>query len=200
MNLTSTLIGLSIMGATAPTVMQMALAPVEAQARARNFSTAETSAVAFSAEWEGEVSAGWGNNIPANCAPPVNTSSNGTGWDITCWGGKHTKRGDTSDSKYYQEITRSFKLASSAASSSFSWNYNVPVNIGSDQCLTNDEWGLNLPNGFNALFADAIGACVPQVAWTEDSYLNSDPEKWQYDLRGYADMKGYATHSKFLQE
>ena len=179
------------MGAAAPSVIQMTLAPVEAQARAGNFSTAEAAAVGFSGEWEGKTDSSWGNSIPANCSQPVSTSSNGLAWDITCWGGENT-------SKYYQEVTRSFRLASSAAGTSFSWKDSVPDNIGAHQCHKGDSWGSNLPQGYNALHGDVTGACVPRVAWTESSYLKSDPKKWEYDLRGYADQEGYATHEAFL--
>jgi len=185
------MIGLSLVAAAAPSVMQMTLAPVEAQARATNFGTAEASAVGFSGEWEGATKSSWGNTVPPNCRQPVAKSSNGIAWDITCWGGDQS-------SKYYQEVTRSFRLASSAAGSAYSWDHPVPPNIGSDQCQTGDEWGINPNIGYNALYGDLRGACVPQVAWDEPSYLKSDPDKWQYDIRGYADMKGYATHEAFL--
>ena len=200
MNIVSTMVGITIMGAAAPSVLTMTLAPVEAQARALNFSKAETSAVAFSGQWEGEKSSSWGTNYPSNCEAPASTSLNGLAWDILCWGGKHTKRGDAKDSNYYQEVTRSFRLASSAAGTSFSWNQPVPDNIGAHQCHKGDSWGSNLPQGYNALYEDVTGACVPRVAWTQEKYLASDPEKWEYDLRGYADQEAYATHSAFLSE
>ena len=150
MNIISVIIGLSLIGAASPSVMNMTLAPVEAQARASNFSKAETSAVAFSAQWEGAPAPGWSRaDVPVNCEMPNSSSSNNVGWDITCWGGDHTKRGDARDSKYYQQVTRSFRLASSAGSSSLTWNNSIPVNIGSHQCQNGDKWGLNLQNGFN---------------------------------------------------
>ena len=199
MNIISTIVGITIMGAAAPSVMQMTLAPVEAQVRAKNFSTAETSAVAFSAEWEGASSPNWTNtNVPSNCNSPVSTSSNNVSWDITCWSGEHTKRGDNTNSKYYQEVTRSFRLASSAGTSSLTWSDSIPDNIGSHQCQNGDRWGLNPNTGFNALYGDILGACIPQVAWTEEAYLNSNPEQWKYDLRPHADEEGYPIHSYFL--
>lgn len=187
------------MGAAAPSIMQMTLAPVEAQLRARNFSAAETSAVSFSAEWEGASSPNWTNtNVPSNCDQPVSISSNNLGWDIICWGGKHTKRGDSNDSRYYQEVKRSYKLASSTTISELTFSHPTP-NIGSDQCQTGDKWGLNLPQGYNALYGATQGACVPQVAWTESKYLKSNPEQWKYDLRDHAAEEGYAIHPYFSQ-
>lgn len=194
------MIGLSLVAAATPSVMQMTIAPVEAQARARNFSTAESAAVAFSAEWEGKPAANWTNvNIPRQCDPPVSTSSNNTSWDVTCWGGEHTKRGDGVDSKYYQEVVRAFRLASSAGTTSLGWSNSIPDNIGSHQCQTGDKWGLNLPNGFNALHGNTVGACIPQVAWTEAAYLASNPEQWKYDLRSHADEEGYSVHPYFSE-
>lgn len=201
MNIVSSIVGIAIMGAAAPSVMKMSLAPIEAQVRARNFSVAEASAVAFSATWEGKPSADWISDpslVPENCDTPVDTSGNSTGFDITCWGGESIARGDDTDSNYYQEVTRSFRLASSAAASEYDWFMDTPVNIGAHQCPVNDEWGITPNTGFNDRYMNTLGACVPQVAWSENKYLKSDPDKWQYDLRQYADMKGYETHPDFL--
>ena len=192
MNIISAIVGLTLIWAAAPSVMNMTLAPVEAQARAGNFSEAETASVAFSAEWEGKSAADWKReDIPENCDDPEVTSSNGLDRKIKCWGGKK-------NSKYYQEVTRSYRLASAAGASTFSWSDPIPDNIGAHQCHKGDSWGSNLPQGYNALYADVTGACVPRVAWTEDSYIDSDPSKWEYDLRGYADQEGYATHPDFI--
>ena len=55
MNIMSTLVGLSIMGASTPMIMQASLAPVIAQKRADNFGEAEALAVSYSAKNEGQV-------------------------------------------------------------------------------------------------------------------------------------------------
>ena len=49
MNIVSTMVGLSIMGAAAPSMMTMSLAPFEAQKRARNLGIAESAAVTYAA-------------------------------------------------------------------------------------------------------------------------------------------------------
>ena len=59
MNIVSTMVGITIAGVAAPSVMQMSLAPVEAQVRARNFSQAESAAVTFSSKFEGQTDAEW---------------------------------------------------------------------------------------------------------------------------------------------
>ena len=51
MNIVSTMVGMSLMGAAAPMVMNMALAPAEAAKRADNFGVAETAAVVFAATY-----------------------------------------------------------------------------------------------------------------------------------------------------
>ena len=47
MNIVSVMIGMTIMGAAAPSIMSMSLAPVEAAKRAENFGVAETAAVTY---------------------------------------------------------------------------------------------------------------------------------------------------------
>ena len=192
MNIVSTMVGITIMGAAAPSVMQMTLAPVEAQARARNFSEAEGAAVAFAASQEGQATPAWLSDsslIPRNCDPPVDRGSGA--YDITCYGGKL-------DSNYRQAVIRSYRLAAGTGVNSLSWRNLTPVNIGSHQCPPGDEWGLNY-RGFNETYGAQLGACVPQVAWSANRYENSDSSKWQYDIRQYADMKGYETHPDFLE-
>ena len=53
MNIISALVGVTIMGAAAPSVMQMSIAPIEAQKRAENFGIAESAAVTYAANYEG---------------------------------------------------------------------------------------------------------------------------------------------------
>ena len=60
MNLVSTMVGLSIMGAAAPSMMTMSIAPFEAQKRAQNLGIAETAAVVFAAQHENKL------EIPCN--------------------------------------------------------------------------------------------------------------------------------------
>ena len=55
MNIVSTIVGLSIMGAAAPSILTMSIAPVEAQKRAKNLGVAETAAVVFAATYEGKL-------------------------------------------------------------------------------------------------------------------------------------------------
>ena len=49
MNIVSVMIGMSIVGASAPMMLDMSLAPIVAQKRALNFGVAETAAVTYAA-------------------------------------------------------------------------------------------------------------------------------------------------------
>ena len=53
MNLVSTMVGLSIMGAMSPVMMDMSIAPIIASKRAQNLGIAESAAVTFAAANEG---------------------------------------------------------------------------------------------------------------------------------------------------
>ena len=53
MNIISTVVGLSIAGVAAPSMMTMSLAPFEAQKRAQNLAIAESAAVTYAAQHEG---------------------------------------------------------------------------------------------------------------------------------------------------
>ena len=55
MNIVSTMVGLSIVGAASPMMLDMSLAPIIAQKRATNFGIAESAAVVFSAQYEGKL-------------------------------------------------------------------------------------------------------------------------------------------------
>ena len=50
MNLVSAVVGLSIMGIAAPTILEMSVSPIIAQKRAKNFSLAESAAVLYVAQ------------------------------------------------------------------------------------------------------------------------------------------------------
>ena len=198
MNIMSALVGISIMGAAAPSMMQMSLAPIEAQVRAKNFSLAESAAVAFSAANEGQDATNLAIK-PDNCDDPVMSPLSAGAWDITCWGGESITRGDPRTSKFYQEVTRSYRLNVDTGGSLFNWDEPIPGNIGAHQCPGGDNWGFNV-RGFNEIHGDAVGYCVPRVAWTERQYLDSDPENWVYDLREFAKTKDYATHPAFVDD
>ena len=97
MNIVSTIVGITIMGAAAPSVLQMSIAPVEAQKRAENFSIAESAAVAYAAANEGQQAIT--GELPDNC---VAEETELRAFDVTCQGGQ---------GRYLQTVVRSFRLA-----------------------------------------------------------------------------------------
>tara|TARA_B100000073_G_C23712995_1_gene564879 strand:- start:1330 stop:1875 length:546 start_codon:yes stop_codon:yes gene_type:complete len=181
------MVGITIMGAAAPSVMQMTLAPVEAQARARNFSRAEAAAVAFAAANEGQEETNLSIK-PDICDDPVSEGSGS--FSITCHGGEP-------DSNYRQSVTRSYRTIQDN-SASYNWDRPIPGNIGANQCPAGDNWGFNAVTGFNYIHGQHVGFCIPRVAWTEEQYLDSDPSQWVYDLREFARFRDYPIHPAFL--
>jgi len=185
MNIVSTMVGITIMGAAAPSVMQMTLAPVEAQARARNFSTAESSAVAFSAANEGQTATDL-SVLPDNCDAPIDQG--GGAFDITCYGGED-------DSNYRQAVTRSYRLAPQALNSytnpTRSFAFETPKTYSHVECQTNDPWGVMWYN--DHLRAGHLDACQPSILRSREAYLESNPDDWLYDISDH----GYGRHPDY---
>ena len=98
MNIVFTVVGLSIMGAAAPTIANMSIQPIIAQKRAENFGVAETVAVVYAATYEGKL------DIPENTQTCVSAAREGTenAYSVTCTHGT---------GKYVQSVTRAFRLA-----------------------------------------------------------------------------------------
>ena len=96
MNLVSAITGLAIMGAAAPGVMEMSIQPFMAQKRAANFSIAESAAVTFAAQNEGEQSVA---SAPGGCSLAAQPDDV---YSITCTEG---------EGQFVQTATRSFRLA-----------------------------------------------------------------------------------------
>ena len=95
MNIISAIVGVSIMGASAPMMMQMSIAPFEAQKRAENLGQAESAAVTFAAVNEGSDSF---TAVPDNC--DLSNPQDGV-FTITCTVGEGTR--------FAQTVSRSFR-------------------------------------------------------------------------------------------
>ena len=175
------------MGAAAPGVMQMTLAPIEAQARARNFSEAEAAAVAFTAANEGQTSTDM-SILPINCDAPVASPTGGGAYDVTCRGGEET-------SKYYQEVTRSYRLATQSMNTytnpTRSFAFETPKEYSHVECAVNDPWGVMWYN--EHLAAGHLDACQPPVLRSREAYLESNPDDWLYDISDH----GYGQHPDY---
>ena len=205
MNLISTIVGLSIMGASTPVMMEMSLAPIFAQKRAQNLGIAESAAVTFSAANEGATQLT--GDAPEGCElTPLNNSA----YEIKCTKGEGTK--------FAKSVTRAFRLAicddndgdnghgnsggfdcSNPGNSGFANNERVfefpsPPGFSAHQCLPTDNWGLNT-TAFNRTKNKWNGpSCTPNAAWNPTAYLASDPNAWMYDING---EKGFGDHPEY---
>jgi type II secretory pathway pseudopilin PulG len=187
MNIVSTMVGISIMGAAAPGVMQMSIAPFEAQKRAENFGIAESAAVVFAATYEGTL------DIPANtdtCTAEAREDTENA-YSVTCTHGTD---------RYLQSVTRAFRLAVpdsdldnvDSASTSREFAYETPTRFSGLSCPYYDEWGTN---GYNDQYYKALnGACIPIPVWTQTAYQFSNPEAWLYDVNNY---NGWGNHPDY---
>jgi len=180
MNIISALVGITIMGAAAPSVLTMTLAPVEAQKRASNFSIAESKAVTYSAANEGQVTKQ--APLPNGC---TETDQGSGAWDVECIEGK---------GKYLQKVTRSYRLIPPTTSYTnpdreFAWD--TPGNFSHVECPVNDPWGVGWYN--EHLAAGHMGACIPSPAWNSTRYFESNPDDWLFDLSKW----GYGRHPDF---
>jgi len=184
MNIMSAIVGISIMGASAPLMMKMSIAPFEAQARAGNLGQAESAAVTYAAVNEGSSSF---TDIPDNC--DLDSPSDGA-FTITCTVGE--------DTRFAQTVSRSFRSEVDTASLGFTGADNARVYTNAvpgkisyvHQCPPGDEWGLNW---FNKTYP-SLGACTPQVGWTKAKYLASNPDDWLYDINNF---QGWGSHPNY---
>ena len=174
------------MGASAPSMMQMSIAPFEAQKRAQNLGVAETAAVVFAATYEGKL------DTPENTDTCVSAPREGTknAYSVTCTYGS---------GKYVQSVTRAFRTAvpdqelnNNGTTVTREFAYETPTRYSGIQCPVYDRWGIN---GFNDLNYDATGgACIPAIAWTQTLYVLSNPDSWEYDINNY---NGYGSHPDY---
>ena len=173
MNLVSSMIGLSIMGIAAPTILDMSVAPIIAQKRANNFSQAESSAVVFAAAHEGatQVAA-----APNGCTLD---GDNAPAYEITCIEGAGTK--------FIQTVSRSFRTDANASNSNtIAFPMDPPESYtewncpGIDNILgwPEDPWGTAYYN------EGSLGGqnCIPEAAQGGID-PNDDMSTWLWDLR-----------------
>ena len=179
------MVGLSLIAAATPSVMQMTLAPVEAQARARNFSTAESAAVTLAGanEWQPQLV-----EIPEDIDCEYSKEMEGRSYDVTCWGGLET-------SDYRQAVARSFRLEVESQNTYTNpdreFAFETPPKYSHVECLSTDPWGVMWYN--DHLRAGNLEACIPAPVWSEARYLESNPDDWLYDLSDH----GFGKHPDY---
>ena len=175
MNIISAIVGLTIAGAAAPSIVQMSLAPLEAQKRAQMFTQAEALAVTFAGKAEAEQSL---PDIPSGCSvtDPIDSV-----YRINCNAG---------DGRFQSMASRSFRIApeiNDGGSGGRSFLFEPPTKYSGHQCPQNDRWGVYGTN-------TRTSACKPQDLWTKEKYLASDPSSWLYDANNH---NGWGNHPNY---
>ena len=97
------MVGLSIMGASAPSILTMSIAPFEAQKRAQNLGVAESLAVTYAAA--NEFTAGQLTEVPTGDGLKCDAESTDDAelaWTIECRAGI--------DTQFEQVVTRAFRV------------------------------------------------------------------------------------------
>ena len=188
MNLMSSIVGLSIMGVAAPSMMQMSIAPHEAQLRAKNLGIAESAAVVFATTYEGGI------DIPPTVSDTCTSEAReetDNAYSVTCTHGS---------GKYVQSVTRAFRLAvpdkgldgANGANASREFAFETPTRYSGHQCPIHDPWGVY---GYNDQYYSALGgACIPEPLWNQTKYQFSDPDAWLYDVNNY---NGWGDHPDY---
>ena len=176
------------MGAAAPSMMQMSIAPFEAQKRAQNLGVAETAAVVFAATYEGKLYPPPTVDGPCTSEARENTDN---AYSVTCTHGS---------GKYVQSVTRAFRLAvpdngldgDNGSSTVREFAYETPTRYSGHSCPYYDEWGTN---GYNDQYYEVMnGSCIPIPVWTQTAYQLSTPDAWLYDVNNY---NGWGYHPDY---
>ena len=188
MNIVSTIVTMSIVGAMGPAITTMAIAPAEASKRAQNLGVAETAATVFAAKYEG------GTEIPPTvdgvCTSEAREDTKNA-YSVTCTHGSN---------KYVQSVTRAFRLAvpdqelggTGGTSVGREFQFEKPTRYSGHQCPIHDPWGVY---GYNDQYYKALnGACMPQDAWNQTNYQFSNPDAWLYDINN---IKGWGDHPDY---
>jgi len=181
------MVGLSIMGATAPSMMRMSVAPYEANLRAQNLGVAESAAVVFAATYEGKT------DIPPTvtdtCTSEARENTDNA-YSVTCTHG---------NGRYVQSVTRAFRLAvpdegieGNDVTTVREFPFETPTRYSGHSCPIHDPWGVYGHNDQN--YSALGGACMPLDAWTPTKYQFSDPDAWLFDINN---IKGWGEHPDY---
>ena len=182
MNIVSTIVGVSIMGAAAPAILDMSIAPMVAQKRAQNFGVAESLAVTFAANYEG------GTALPKNTDSCTANDIGNRSWSVTC---------EEGEGRFRQEVTRAFRLQPETDEGAIYTNpdrvfaYETPLEFSHVECLPTDPWGVIWYN--KHLKAGNMNACIPAAAFSRERYLASNPNDWLFDLSNF----GFGRHPDY---
>ena len=169
------------MGAAAPAMLQMSIAPFEAQKRAENLGIAESGAVTFAAQYEGKAD----SSIPDPADGCILDRLAKPAYTVMCTQG---------NGAYLQSVSRSFKGESTVVRRYF----DTPINqhgFNGHQCRDTDDWGRSGWGAWNYAFQKWTGpSCIPQPLWTQANFDNSDPIDWVWDINK---MNNRGHHDKY---
>jgi hypothetical protein len=193
MNIVSTMVGLSIAGASAPMLMDMSLAPVVAQKRALNFGQAEAAAVSYAAA--NEFTEDDLLEPPSGCSNQA-LDAEGLSWEITCRAGV--------DTQFEQVVSRSFRVmplrsesldggtgANGTGSNREFARAAIPFkDFYHSHCYGDDPWGLDWFDRHPNLNQP----CRPRATYTKQAYLDSDPDAWLFDINNW---NGWGSHPDY---
>ena len=186
MNIVSTMVGLSIAGAAAPSMLTMSIAPFEAQKRAQNLGTAESRAVTYAAANEGASSLA---DPPAGC---TRDDTNTPAYTITCEHGT---------GKYIQSVSRSFRQnPGSNTGNGTGWQgrfpYPAPPGFTSTECFARDNWGINTDAFDMETYTWVADSCMPSTIRgnTDIRYRTSDITAWKYNINNW---NGWGDHPNY---
>ena len=165
-------------------MVQMSIAPIEAQKRAVNLSMAESLAVTYAANNEGKEDM---DPAPAGCV--LDALANNAG-EITCTSGT---------GKYVQTVSRSFRLfdvsainTDTGSGNGRTFQYDTPARYSGHQCPNHDQWGVYGYNDDNREHLN--GDCIPRALWNRNKYLASNPDNWLYDANNF---QGWGDHPDY---
>ena len=174
------------MGVAAPSMVEMSIAPVEAQKRAENFAFAESAAVVFAAAYEGKADRDIPDPGQGSCTLD---RSQKPAYTISCTHG---------NGKYEQTVERSFKgLTDGSSGGDSSRNYNVPfptLGLTGTQCHTWEQWGIDTDAFDKETGTWVKKSCTPFLLRHSSYYRNSDPNNWLYDVNNF---NGWGTHQNY---
>ena len=183
MNITTVMVATALMGLAAPGVANMAIQPMLAQKRAVNFAVAESLAVQFAAQNEGNPDLDTSKLNQDKCE--LNNLQN-RAYSILCKDGQ---------GQFEMQAERSFRLdvepenTYSNPDRQFAWE--PPLEHSHVECLAQDPWGVIWYN--DHLAAGGLKPCIPAAAWNKNRYANSNPDDWLWDISGY----GFGDHPDY---
>jgi hypothetical protein len=170
-------------------MLDMSLAPIIAQKRAQNLGVAESAAVTYAAQHEGATQlADPGDDCDLD-------RTNFPAIEITCTEGK--------DTKYEQSVSRSFRLdldntdsGDNTTTPTPTRTFDIPPPPGftGHQCQSWTQMGTS-GHGSAWNGTEWTGnSCMPQEAWSNSTYVASDPDVWYWDITG---VNGRGIHPDF---